>query len=486
MPIEVSPEVVWRSIGPVLTLAGGAVLTMLAAAFMRSIRRDVLAGMTLAAIGGAGWLTYDLARADRELVGMQGMIAVDGVALFTNLTVLFAAAITVLVSYHYLSRRRIHRVEYYPLLLLASAGMVLLAASNDLLLTFIAIELLSLALYIMAGIARRDGGSQEASMKYFLLGAFSSAILLYGLAFAYGATAQTNIPRIAEELAAGTGDLRLVFAAAGLLAIGLGFKIAAVPFHMWTPDVYQGAPTSVTGFMAAGTKAAAFAALMRVFLVAFGALQWDWRPALWLIAIVTMAVGSVIAIVQSDVKRMLAYSSISHAGFVLIGVVAANGEGVAGALFYLLVYAIMTLGAFAAVVVSAPDGRERLEISSWVGVGQRSPVFAGAMTLFLLSLAGIPPTAGFMGKFFVFKAAVDAGEVGLVIAGVLASVVASFFYLRVIVAMWLQEPEGETGALGLSAPATVAITISAAATIAIGVYPQGLMDLARAAAVFTG
>jgi len=486
MPVEQTPAIAWATIGPALVLAAGSVLTLMVGALQRRPRRDVIAGLSLAAIGGSAYLTFDLAVDDRLLVGMQGMIAVDGVALFTNLILLLSATIAVLVSYHYLSARKIHRFEYYPLLLMATSGMVMLAASNDLIMVFISLELLSFALYIMVGIARRDAGSQEASMKYFLLGAFSSAILLYGIALAYGVAGTTNIRGIGEAIVGGGLDPRALFAAAGLIAVGFGFKVAAVPFHMWTPDVYQGAPTPVTAFMAAATKAAGFAALLRVFLVGFGALQFDWRPAFWLMAILTMALGSIVAIIQSDVKRMLAYSSIAHAGFVLVGVVAASREGVAGALFYLLVYAIMILGAFAIVIASSPGGRERLDFSSWVGMGQRSPVFAGVMTLFLLSLAGIPPTAGFMGKVFVFKAAIEADETGLVIAAVLASVVASFFYLRLIVVMWLQTPTEEPGALGVTAPSVVALAITAAATIAIGIYPQGLIDLARTAAVFTG
>ena len=371
-------------------------------------------------------------------------------------------------------------------MLLATAGMVLLASANDLILVFIALEVLSLALYVLVGLARRDSGAQEASLKYFLLGAFSSAILLYGVALAFGATGTTNISRIAGLSGAPSTDSRLMFAAAALLAVGFAFKIAVVPFHSWTPDVYQGAPTSVTGFMAAGTKAAGFAVLLRVFLVALGPLQWDWRPALWLIAIVTMVIGSLFAIVQSDVKRLLAYSSIAHAGFVLVGVVAATANGIAGSLFYLLVYAAMTLGAFAVVTLSASKGKERLEMGSWVGLGQRHPVFAGAMTLFFLSLAGIPPTAGFMAKFFVFQAAVQAGETGLVIAGVLASVIAAFFYLRLIVLMWLQEPSGETGVLGLTPTGSLVVGITAAATIVFGVYPESIMHIARTAAFFTG
>jgi len=484
VPVSHAPAIAWRAIGPTLALSGGAILTLLTGAMKRRVNRAVLAGMTLATIGAASYLTFILA--GKKIVGLQGMVAVDGVSTFTTMILLFTATIVTLMSYHYLSARHIHRFEYYPLVLLATAGMVLLASANDLILVFIALEVLSLALYVLVGLARRDSGAQEASLKYFLLGAFSSAILLYGVALAFGATGTTNISRIAGLSGAPSTDSRLMFAAAALLAVGFAFKIAVVPFHSWTPDVYQGAPTSVTGFMAAGTKAAGFAVLLRVFLVALGPLQWDWRPALWLIAIVTMVIGSLFAIVQSDVKRLLAYSSIAHAGFVLVGVVAATANGIAGSLFYLLVYAAMTLGAFAVVTLSAPKGKERLEMGSWVGLGQRHPVFAGAMTLFFLSLAGIPPTAGFMAKFFVFQAAVQAGETGLVIAGVLASVIAAFFYLRLIVLMWLQEPSGETGVLGLTPTGSLVVGITAAATIVFGVYPESIMHIARTAAFFTG
>ncbi|MBI4727985.1 MAG: NADH-quinone oxidoreductase subunit NuoN [Acidobacteria bacterium] len=480
-----TPEVAWRAIAPALALAGGGVIALLVIAARPKIHRAALAALSLAAIGAASWSTFDLC-ALRYRVVMQGSVAVDGVSLFANLILLVTAAMTVLLSYHYLERRRIHRAEYYPLLLFATCGMVLLAAANDLILVFLAIEVLSLALYVLAGMARRDAGSQEAALKYLLLGAFSTAIFLYGIALSFGATGTTNLGRTAVKVASGGVDARLTSAAMALLAIGFGFKVSVVPFHMWTPDVYQGAPTSVTGFMAAGTKAAGFAALLRVFLVSFGALQWSWRPVLWGLAAATMVVGSILAIAQSDVKRMLAYSSIAHAGFVLVGVVAGGREGLSASLFYLLAYAVMVLGAFGAVIVSAPDGRERLSFGEWAGLGQRHPVFAGAMTLFLLSLAGIPPTAGFMGKFFVFSAAVQAGETPLVVVGVLASVVAAFFYLRLIVLMWLTEPAGEAQELGASPAPALALALAAAATLAFGVYPQAIMDLARAASVFTG
>ena len=477
-----TPEIAWRALAPELALVGGGILTLLIDAFRPHVRRTVLAFWTLVSVGLASWFTFDLK--DTRAVVMQGTLAVDGVALFGKMILLATCAMAVLISYHYLSHRRIHRGEYYPLILFATAGMTLLAAANDLLLVFLALELLSLCLYVLAGFARRDAASQEGALKYFLLGAFSSAFLLYGIAIVYGATNTTNVSLISA--AAGGTSPRLMFFAMALLAVGFGFKVAAVPFHMWTPDVYQGAPTSVTGFMAAGTKAAGFIALLRVFLVALGPLQWDWRPVLWIVAVLTMSVGAVVAITQTDVKRLLAYSAIAHAGYVLIGVVAANPEGTAGALFYLLVYAFMTLGAFATIIASAPGGRERLHLNEWTGLGQQHPVFAGVMTLFLLSLAGIPPTAGFMGKFFVFKAAVDAGETGLVVVGVLTSIIAAFFYLRVIVAMWLQEPAPGDAGLGPSRALVAGLAIAAAVTVALGVWPQGLIELARNAGIFTG
>jgi len=477
-----TPAIAWRAIAPELTLVGGAMLTLLIDAFRPRVRRDFLAFLTLATVGLAAWFTFDLH--DKRAVAMQGTFAVDGVALFAKLILLSTCAMAVLISYHYLSRRRIHRGEYYPLLLFSTAGMTLLAAANDLLLVFLALEILSLALYVLAGFARRDDASQESAMKYFLLGAFSSAFLLYGIAIMYGATNTTSISGISRV--ASSSDARLVFTAMALLAVGFCFKVAAVPFHMWTPDVYQGAPTSVTGFMAAGTKAAGFAALLRVFLVALGPLQWDWRPVLWIVAVLTMVVGSVVAITQTDIKRLLAYSSIAHAGYVLVAVVAASREGTAAALFYLLVYAFMTLGAFAMIIASAPGGRERLSLGDWTGIGQRHPLFAGAMTLFLLSLAGIPPTAGFMAKFFVFSAAVQSGETGLVVVGVLSSAIAAFFYLRVIVAMWLQDPDPDAMPLGPTPALVTGLAVAAAVTVVIGVWPQGLIELARNAGIFTG
>lgn len=478
----VTPEIAWRAIAPIVALTAGGVVTLMLGAAFRRINRGVLAGVSMATLAAAGWFTVDLRT--RQTVGMQGMLSADGVSIFGAMIVIGAAALAIVLSYEYLSVRRIHRPEFYPLLLFATAGMVLLTSANDLLMVFLAIEILSLALYVLTALARRDSASQEAALKYFLLGAFASGILLYGIALTYGATASTNIPRISETIA--SAPARLSFLAFGLMVAGLGFKISAVPFHMWTPDVYQGAPTPVTAFMAAGTKVAAFVATMRVLGVGFGALAWDWQPLLWVLAVASMTLGAVVAIVQSDVKRMLAYSSIAHAGYLLIGVIAAGVDGTSSTLFYMAVYSIATMGAFGLVLATAIRGRERVDLSSWQGLGRRSPMVAGAMTLFLLSLAGIPPTAGFMGKFFIFRAAVESGEVALVVAGALTSVVAAFFYLRLVVVMWMQEPlAGDEGVVP-SRALTGALAVVAVATIAFGVWPQQLLDLARGASVFLG
>jgi NADH-quinone oxidoreductase subunit N len=484
MPVTTAPSIEWGSISPILILCGGSLLILLWGAFDRAIERWKLTVAAMIVLGAAGASLVPMIGETR--LAMGDMVVIDGVGLFTSMIILVSAFVVLPVSQRYLHARRIHRTEFEPLLLFATAGMLLLATANDLLMVFIAIEVLSLALYVMVAIAKRDAGAQEAALKYFLLGAFSSAILLYGVAMLYGATASTRIPEIANAVANGAADVRLLLTGFTLLVVGLAFKVGAAPFHMWTPDVYQGAPTNVTAFMAAGTKAAAFAALLRVALVSFGSFAWDWRPALWAIAIVTMVVGSLVAIAQTDVKRMLGYSSVAHAGFIMIGVVAADRAGVAGVLFYLLVYAVMTIGAFTAVMVSGREGRERLDLVSWSGLGRREPLFAAVMTLFLLSLAGIPPTGGFIAKLVIFTAAQSAGETGLVIVGAIASVVAAFFYLRLIVVMWLHEPSGEVAPSGIDVVGGWTLGIAAAFIAVVGVWPQELLDLARRAAELAG
>jgi NADH-quinone oxidoreductase subunit N len=469
---------------PELVLAGVGMVILLVDAARPTRDQRLLAGAAMLGILGAGGFVIRQwgVPAAEELTVLGGMVAVDRYALFFRFVLLASAALAVLLSAHYLARTGEGRGEYYALLLFATSGMTLLAAAADLIVVFLALEILSLSLYVMAGFSWHRITSQEASMKYFLLGAFSSAFFLYGIAMAYGATGTTSIGGIARALEGGLGGLALPLVAAALLAVGFGFKVAAVPFHMWTPDVYQGAPTPVTGFMAAGTKVAGFAALIRVAEVALGPVRWELRVALVALSAVTMVVGSVLAIAQDDVKRLLAYSSIAHAGFVLVAVAAGNQSGISGAMFYLAAYAAMILGAFGVVILVSRTGEERTSLRSYRGLGRRNPLLGACLTLFLLSLAGIPPTAGFMAKFLVFGAAVEAGLEGLVIVAVLASVAAAFFYLRVIVLTYMEEPEDEIAVRAAPAP-SFTLAAAAAATLALGVFPSLILDPLQTAGV---
>ncbi|SPM32410.1 NADH:ubiquinone oxidoreductase subunit 2 (chain N) [Mycobacterium rhizamassiliense] len=376
------------------------------------------------------------------------------------------------------------QTELFPLALLSVGGMMVFPASNDLLTMFVALEVLSLPLYLMCGLARhRRLMSQESAMKYFLLGAFSSAFFLYGVALIYGATGTLLLPGIRDALAA-HGDSSLALVGVALLSVGLLFKVGAVPFHSWIPDVYQGAPTPITGFMAAATKVAAFGALLRVVYVALPPLHAEWRPVLWAIAILTMAVGTVTAVNQSDVKRMLAYSSVAHVGFILTGVIADNAAGLSATLFYLVAYSFSTVGAFAIVgLIRDADGVEDATLSRWAGLGQRSPIVGVMLSMFLLAFAGIPLTSGFISKLTVFKAAAQGGAVPLVIIGVIASGVAAYFYVRVIVSMFFTEPtENTPQVVEPGILSKIAIAVCAAATVALGIFPQPLLDLADHAA----
>jgi NADH-quinone oxidoreductase subunit N len=346
---------------------------------------------------------------------------------------------------------------------------------------FLALEILSLSLYVLTGFSTRLG-SIEGAMKYFLLGSFSSAFFLFGIAMAYGASGSTRLPAIADALSGRTGSVALAVTAMGLLAVGFAFKVSAVPFHMWTPDVYQGAPTAVTGFMAAGTKVAAFAAFIRVFNISFQPITWDWQPVVGILAAVSIVAGSVLAIAQTDIKRLLAYSSISHAGFVLLGLTAAGEDGIGAALFYLVAYAATVIGAFGVVMVVSARGERHTSLSAYAGLARRSPVAAGLLTVFLLSLAGIPPTVGFVAKVAVFRAATEAGYWFLVLIGVLASVVAAFVYLRVIVLMFMREPEGDTRPDESWLP-RVAIAVPAVLVVVLGVFPGLIVGLLDEAAV---
>ena len=433
---------------------------------------------------------------------LAGMVAVDGVALFTRFAICVAGMITVPIGFAYMEERQIHRGEYYPLLLFAATGMTLLASSNDLIMVFIAVEILSLALYVMAGLAKRDLNSQESALKYFMLGAFSSAILLYGIALTYGAAGSTNLPAVGAALASLSTPDGIALAAIVMLLVGFGFKTALVPFHFWTPDVYQGAPTPITGFMAAATKAAAFAAFIRVFVGALAPLQWLWSPVVIGMAVITMLGGAVLAVVQTDVKRILAYSAVAHAGYVAIGLVSLNAEGTtdAGALtvgreavcamlLYLLIYAVMSVGSFGVVAMFERRLKTSLTLDDLRGLGRRYPQAGLALGLFLISLAGIPGTAGFTAKFAVFRSGVDAGQLLLVIVAVASSVIAAFFYLRIIASMFVEEETAASLAIAdppRSDASLIGIGVAAAAVVAVGVLPSALVSLAQQAGTFAG
>jgi NADH-quinone oxidoreductase subunit N len=376
------------------------------------------------------------------------------------------------------------QTELFPLAMLSVGGMMVFPASDDLLTMFVALEVLSLPLYLMCGLARhRRLLSQEAGMKYFLLGAFSSAFFLYGVALLYGATGTLTLSGIRNALAA-HGDTSMALVGVALLSVGLLFKVGAVPFHSWIPDVYQGAPTPITGFMAAATKVAAFGALLRVVYVALPPLHDQWRPVLWAIAILTMAVGTITAVNQTDVKRMLAYSSVAHVGFILTGVIADSSAGLSGTLFYLAAYSFSTVGAFAIVgLIRNRDGVEDADLSHWAGLGQRSPIVGVMFSMFLLAFAGIPLTSGFVSKFAVFKAAAQGGAVPLVVIGVIASGVAAYFYVRVIVLMFFTEATDDTPqVVAPGVLSKVAIAVCAVVTVVLGIVPQPLLDLAEHAA----
>jgi NADH-quinone oxidoreductase subunit N len=435
---------------------------------------------TLALAGLVGALVATILRWGADGRAFRDMIVLDQHALFFHIVIVYAAALVILLSMDYLRRVGAETGEYYALVLFSTSGMLLLASTNDLIIVFLGIELMSLSLYVLAGLFRRDLESTEASMKYFLLGAFASAFLLYGIALVYGSTAATNFDRIAAAVATRPHD-PLFLIGLGLLLVGFGFKVSAVPFHMWAPDVYQGAPTSVTALIATGSKAAVLAVMIRLIVSAFRAFQPDWSPLLWAIAALTMTVGNVVAIAQSNLKRMLAYSSIAHVGYMLVGLVAGGIPGAAAVLFYVLAYAFTTIGTFGVITLCERDGEEAVEVADYAGLGRRSPLLALVLSLFLLSLVGIPPLAGFVGKFYVFGSAVRAGYIWLAVIAVLNSAIAAYYYLRVIVYMYMREPEAASATYTPSFAGVLALAISLVGIVLLGVAPAPFVDLAQVA-----
>ncbi len=443
-------------------------------------RRGYLAYLSLLGVIISGVVCFAIW--DETAPAFQNMAVADGYTLFLNLVFLTAAGLSLLLSVRYIAREGMDHGEYYALLLFATTGMMLMGAATDLMVIFLGLEILSIPLYVLAGFNRDQLESGESALKYFLLGAFASGFLLYGMALTYGATGTTNLAGIAAFLsgarASPYGDLML-FIGLGLLIVGFGFKIALVPFHMWAPDVYQGAPTSVTAFMSVGAKAAGFAALARVFLYALATQVGDWSAILTALAIITMTFGNVVAIAQTNLKRLLAYSSIAHAGYILIAVIAANAAGLAALLFYLLVYAFMNIGAFAVVVAVGRRGEPREGLEDYAGLASYQPFLAAAMAIFMLSLAGVPPLAGFLGKLYVFSAAVEAGLPGLAIIGVINSVVSAYFYLRVIVYMYMRAPTGEPKPVTIPLSLAMVTALAVLGTVILGLWPSPLLDLAQ-------
>jgi NADH-quinone oxidoreductase subunit N len=526
-----APHIEYAQLAPVLIVAGAAVLGIVVEAFVpRRARYYTQVFLAVVALGAAfaaivGLAANGYGTTEKQIAAM-GAIAVDGPALFLQGTILLASLVAVFTF----AERRLDPVahgnrvdsfaaeaaavpgsehekaavkagftttEVFPLLLFAIAGMLVFPAANDLLTLFIALEVFSLPLYLLCAVARRKRLlSQEAAVKYFLLGAFSSAFLLFGIALMYGYAGSVSYARIAEvvegsvrtvdpALAGTMGNDALLLIGGALILMGLLFKVGAVPFHMWTPDVYQGAPTPLTGFMAAATKVAAFGALLRLLYVVLPGLAWDWRPVMWAVAIVTMLGGAIVAITQTDIKRLLAYSSIAHAGFILAGVIATTPEGISSVLFYLLAYSFVTIGAFAVVTLVRDAGGEATHLSKWAGLGRRSPLVAAVFAVFLLAFAGIPLTSGFSGKFAVFKAAAEGGAGALVVVGVISSAIAAFFYVRVIVLMFFSEPKPEGPTVAVPSPLTMTtIAVGVAVTLVLGVAPQYFLDLASQAGVF--
>ena len=490
-PLEL-PAVEYSALIPLFVLIGGALVLLVWASMVRRRRPWLWAALTVvtgAVSFVASWVLWARVVDDGPIRAVADALVVDRFAVFFLVLVSATVVLAALLGESYLRREGFTGPEFYVLTLLSASGGMIMAAANDLIVLFLGLEILSIALYVLAGFHGRRAASREAAMKYFVLGAFSSALFLYGVALVYGATGSTNLDRVAAYLAGNVAPSGgVLLAGVAMLLVGLGFKVAAVPFHTWTPDVYQGAPSPVTGFMAATAKAAGFAGLLRVFFSTFSTLRLDWQPVVWVVAVLTLLVGSVLAVVQNDVKRMLAYSSISHAGYVLIGLQAGSREGIAGSLFYLLAYTFMVLGSFAVVTLVGRRGDARHDLDAYRGLAARRPGLALAFAVFLMAQAGVPFTTGFLAKFLVISAAVESGSYALALIGMLSAAIAAFFYLRIIGLMYMSEPEdeeeGEAGRVPLPASTGVAVALSVAVTVAFGMLPS-MVDFAQeASAVF--
>ena len=499
-----APVLEYALLAPMLIVLVGALIGVLIEAFVRSSARPAaqlflsvativiaLAQLVRVRTGASTTAAMGSVTFDGAGVLLQGsilVIALLSIFLIADQDNFTAAAAAVPGS---AEERQAHQAqaqttEVFPLTLFAVAGMLLFPVATDLITLFVALEVLSLPLYLMAGLSRyRRMASQEAALKYFLLGAFSSAFFLFGAAFIYGYSSSITFAGIQAAVVGGSGNDVFLLLGIALMSVGLLFKVGAFPFHAWSPDVYQGSPTAITAFMAAATKIAAFGAILRIFYVAFANAEWQWRPAMVVIAIATMLFGSLVAIAQRDVKRMLAYSSIAHAGFLLAGVIALSKSGLEASIFYLFAYGVATIGGFAIVTLVRDSAGEVTDLNRWSGLGKRSPIVAGTFAFFLLAFAGIPMTSGFIGKFSIFSAAYESGSLPILIAGVLSSAVAAFFYIRVIVLMFFKDPiEDGTSVVIPSALTTTAIAFSAAVTLILGIFPAPVINYIATTATF--
>lgn len=464
---------------PEIVVTGGALVVLLLSV-VTPRRDDVLLGVSLATVAAS--LYWVAAFAGLDVTASKGLLAIDGFAAFFKVVALGSAAVTMLMSSPYLRVEGLRAGEYYFLILCATLGMMFMASGMDLITLFIGLETMAVSFYVLAGYLKPNPRSNEAAVKYFLLGAFSLGVLLYGMSILYGVTGTTGLEGTAAALAGQESSPLLVLAVV-LVAAGMGFKIAAVPFHMWAPDVYEGAPTPVTAFLSVGSKAASFAMLIRIFMEGLPSLGAEWTALFWGLAVATMTVGNIAALTQSNLKRMLAYSSIAHAGYLLMGLVAGTQRGVAAMLVYLGVYLFMQLGAFAVVAAMRRSDVVGDELKDLSGLSRRSPMMAFAMLFFMLSLGGIPPTAGFMGKVWLFGAAIDAGFVWLAVIAVANSAVSLYYYLRVVVFMWINDETAPAASpLTLGPAMTTALVVAVVGTVVFGLYPQFLFASAEAAA----
>jgi NADH-quinone oxidoreductase subunit N len=473
------PTVNLRLILPELAILFFAIAILILDPFLQKSKKIITAHLSWIAVALA--FVANLSLWDFHAATFSGMFLVDNYGCFFKMIFLIGSFLIILVSMGYLKREDLVHGEYFSLILFSTLGMMLLASGFDLVVIFLGLEIMSVSLYVLVGFKRHDLRSNEASLKYFLMGAFASGFLLYGIVLLYASTGSTNLEQIIKSMASSDAGFNLMtVAGAGLLLVGLGFKIASVPFHMWVPDVYQGAPTPVTAFISAGPKAAGFAALLRVFLFSFARIELDWVTIVWIMSVLTMTTGNIIAIMQSDIKRMLAYSSIAHAGYVLVALVAGGANGVSSALFYLLAYTFMNVGAFTVVILLGKKGEENTTLSDYSGLMSRSPVLAVLMSVFMFSLAGFPPTAGFMAKFYVFSAAIRSGFIWLVIIGVMNSLISVYYYLRIVVLMFMRPPQPEAARVPVALGASLVLLITLWGVLHLGILPNSFLALAQA------